>query len=519
MMSGDRRSKTRLSSVRARTTLVATIVVGSALAVSSVVLVALLRSRLLSSVNATARNESANVVSLVEGGELPNPIPIPRGDIAAQVVSSTGKVVASTANLSGRPDLFHYPKTKGFSSVPIEREMSVPALQAGEHDHNFILVAAKVPVTVSVVAQLNKTYVGVVSGSQSKPGSSKSGKVVFTTTDPGAYYVSVWASVQAVDQSVRSLILILLLGFPVLLAVVVGSTWVITGRAFLPVERIRVDVDDISGSNLSRRVFEPGTDDEIGRLAHTMNQMLERLENAVEERKRFVADASHELKSPLSSLRTSLEIALRHPESTDWVEVSHGAIDESQRMQYIIEDLLLLAKSDVGQLLLKKEVLDLDDLIVEESRRLRSISPVRIDLNHMSPTRLIGDVERLRSVVRNLLENAVRHAESRVKVTLYQRDVTAVLEVLDDGVGVPLTERDSIFERFTRLDESRSRNLGGSGLGLAIVKSIVVAHGGAVMVHDGDDPEYSGACFVVELPRENENLMGASIGSHVQGLF
>jgi signal transduction histidine kinase len=478
--------------------------------------VALLRSRLLSSVNVTARNESANVVSLVEGGELPNPIPIPRGDIAVQVVSSTGKVVASTTNVAGKPNLFHYPKTQGFSSMPVEQEMAVPSLQVGAHDHNFVLVAAKVPVTVSVVAQLNKTYVGVVSGSHSQAGSSKSGPVVFTTTDPGTYYVNVWASVQAVDQSMRSLIVILLLGFPLLLAVVFGSTWIIAGRAFLPVERIRIDVDDISGSNLSRRVFEPGTDDEIGRLAHTMNQMLDRLENAVEERKRFVADASHELKSPLSSLRTSLEIALRHPESTDWSGTALGAIGESQRMQYIIEDLLLLAKSDVGQLVVKREVIDLDDLIVEESRRLRAISPIKVDLNQMSPVRLTGDVERLRSVIRNLLENAVRHADLKVKVTLRRDGEDAVLQVLDDGVGVSVEEREMIFERFTRLDESRSRDLGGSGLGLAIVKSIVVAHGGTVAVVDSEDPEYLGACFIVRLPSESENILEASARSHVE---
>ena len=310
----------------------------------------------------------------------------------------------------------------------------------------------------------------------------KKSQVVFGSTAPGDYYVYVWASLQSVDQSVRTLFLILLAGFPLLIAVVVIATWLTSKKAFEAVERIRVDVDEISETNLSRRVYEPDQGDEIARLAHTMNQMLERLQISTEERKRFVADASHELKSPLSALRTSLEIALRHPGEVDWQSTAKTGIAESQRMQHIIEDLLLLAKADAGQLIDSFRTVDIDDLAAEECQRLKVLTDIRFDLTDMSAGRIQGDPERIRSVVRNLLENAVRHANSMVWVSLRTVDGHVVLQVADDGKGVSELDKERIFDRFTRLDESRSRDQGGSGLGLAIVRSIVLAHGGKISV-------------------------------------
>lgn len=494
-------------SVRARTTAAATLVVGSALAISSVALVALLRSQLVSSVVVTARNESVSLVSLVQGGELPNPLPIPRGDIAAQVVSSQGRVVAFTQNLVGHGSLYRFPASPGSPAVEVIRQTTLPIDQMGDRDHSFVLVAQRVGVTVPIVTQLNKTYAGMLSAANGRASTTTStGKIVTFTNQPGNYYVYVWASLQAVDQSARALALILLLGLPLLLGVVLISTWIVTKRAFLPVERIRIDVDEISGSNPSRRVFEPQDDDEIGRLAHTMNRMLDRLQTATEERKRFIADASHELKSPLSALRTSLEISLRHPESADWTSAARSALAESQRMQHIIEDLLVLAKADAGQLITKFDVVDLDDLVAEEATRLKQISSIRLEMTGMSAGRVRGDAERLRSVVRNLLENAVRHATQKVAVILFQRNGEVIFEVIDDGKGIPQSERESIFERFTRLDESRSRDVGGSGLGLAIVKSIVVAHGGRVEVSDGIEG-CRGARFTVVFAADSESLL------------
>ncbi|SHE72842.1 Signal transduction histidine kinase [Ferrithrix thermotolerans DSM 19514] len=474
----DRGAKKRWS-VRARTTLVASLVVSSALLLGSIIMVELLRSELTANVIETAKNESVNIVSLVQGGELPNPIPIPRGDLAAQVIAPDGKVIAFTQNLEGERPQYQFPQMKGTSQTVVRQSNNAIA-QVGDHDHNYILVANRVDVAVPVETQAAKTYEVFQSKKQSK-------NVIFSgSTAPGNYYVYVWASLQSVDQSVRTLLLILLAGFPLLITVVVVATWLTSKKAFEAVERIRVDVDEISETNLSRRVYEPSQGDEISRLAHTMNQMLERLEISTEERKRFVADASHELKSPLSALRASLEIAIRHPDEVDWVATARTGIAESQRMQHIIEDLLLLAKADAGQLLGTFQSVDIDELAVEECQRLRALTDVRFDLSDMSAGRIQGDSERIRSVVRNLLENAVRHASSQVWVSLKAVDSHVVFQVADDGKGVREQDREKIFDRFTRLDESRSRDRGGSGLGLAIVKSIVIAHGGTISVSDND---------------------------------
>ncbi len=466
-------------SVRGRTTIVASLVVSSALALGSVIMVELLRSELTANVVETAKNESVNIVSLVQGGELPNPIPIPRGDLAAQVIAPNGRVIAYTPNLAGFKAQYQFPTSKSTAQTVV-RQSNNSIVQVGDHDHNYILVANRIDVAVPVETQAAKTYQAFASTVKNK------GKIVSGSSAPGNYYVYVWASLQSVDQSVRTLVLILLAGFPLLIAVVVVATWLTSKKAFEAVERIRVDVDEISETNLSRRVYEPDQGDEIARLAHTMNQMLERLQISTEERKRFVADASHELKSPLSALRTSLEIALRHPDEVDWPSTAKTGIAESQRMQHIIEDLLLLAKADAGQLIDVFRTVDIDDLVAEECQRLKLLTPVRFDLTDMSAGRIQGDPERVRSVVRNLLENAVRHANSRVWVSLRTINNNVVFGVADDGKGIVESDKERIFDRFTRLDESRSRDQGGSGLGLAIVKSIVLAHGGTISVSTND---------------------------------
>lgn len=459
--------------------MVASLVVGSALALGSVIMVELLRSELTANVVETAKNESVNIVSLVQGGELPNPIPIPRGDLAAQVVAPGGKVIAYTPNLAGFKAQYQFPTTQGTAQTVV-RQSNNSIVQVGDHDHNYILVANRINVAVPVETQAAKTYQAFSSTAKNK------GQIVSGSSAPGNYYVYVWASLQSVDQSVRTLFLILLAGFPLLILVVVVATWLTSKKAFEAVERIRVDVDEISETNLSRRVYEPDQGDEIARLAHTMNQMLERLQISTEERKRFVADASHELKSPLSALRTSLEIALRHPNEVDWQSTAKTGIAESQRMQHIIEDLLLLAKADAGQLIDVFRTVDIDDLAAEECQRLKSLTDVRFDLTDMSAGRIQGDPERVRSVVRNLLENAVRHANARVWVSLRTVENHVILSVADDGKGIVESDIERIFDRFTRLDESRSRDQGGSGLGLAIVKSIVLAHGGTISVSTND---------------------------------
>ncbi|HLA66093.1 MAG TPA: ATP-binding protein [Acidimicrobiia bacterium] len=302
----------------------------------------------------------------------------------------------------------------------------------------------------------------------------------------------VFPSLAQVRASVRSFGAIVAIAVPILVGLLALLVWIIVGRVLRPVEAIRARVAEIGGGGLDRRVPDPGTDDEVGRLAATMNSMLDRLERSADRQQRFVSDASHELRSPLASIRTQLEVALAHPESSEWRGVAEGVLAESLRMERLADDLLLLARADEGGLHRGADRVDLDDVVASEAERYPMVS-----VGISSAETIIGDEMALRRVVRNLVENAVRHAESRVTVSVTRIEDAAVITVDDDGSGIPMAHRSEVFERFTRLEEARSRDAGGAGLGLAVVRGIVTAHGGTVEV--GDAPG-GGARFVVTLP-------------------
>jgi signal transduction histidine kinase len=227
-----------------------------------------------------------------------------------------------------------------------------------------------------------------------------------------------------------------------------------------------------------------------------MNGMLQRLQAAAERQRRFVADASHELRSPLASLRTQLEVSRDYPARGD------GAFDdqlaEVERMERLVGDLLLLAKADERRLVVRSRPVDLRAVVLDEVERAGPRTRVRLDTAGVAAATVHGDPEELARVVRNLLDNAVRHARARVELSLAERDGHVELSVSDDGPGVPAAARERVFERFARLDEGRARDAGGTGLGLAIVREVVVAHGGSVTV-DGDP----GARFLISLPRSD----------------
>jgi signal transduction histidine kinase len=273
-------------------------------------------------------------------------------------------------------------------------------------------------------------------------------------------------------------------------------TWLLMGRALGPVEAMRSQVAEISARDLDRRVPEPPVDDEIGRLARTMNAMLDRLQASSARQRRFVADASHELRSPLAAGRTQLEVALAHPADGGWQTTAAGLLREHQRMERLVGDLLFLARSDDGGPPVRAVPLDLDDVVFAEAAALRSRTSVRLDLSKVSGARVVGDAESLARVVRNLVENAERHARAVVAVELSVTEGAVELVVADDGSGIQPADREQVFDRFVRLDDARSRNDGGAGLGLAIVREIVVAHGGTVTVGESR----SGARLVVRLP-------------------
>ena len=277
-------------------------------------------------------------------------------------------------------------------------------------------------------------------------------------------------------------------------------TWIVVGRTLAPVEAIRNEVQTISGDQLGRRVPVPPANDEIAHLATTMNVMLGRLEEGRDRQRRLVSDASHELRSPITAIRQHVEVAIAHPETTDGEELAEVVLAEDLRLQRMVEDLLLLTRIDEGTLALRRSQVDLDDIVLAEASRLRAASTdVRIDTRGVSAGRVLGDATHLDRLVRNLMDNAVRHAHSSVALSLCDVDRWVLLTVDDDGAGIPSRDRDRIFERFERLQESRDRNSGGTGLGLSIVREIVHAHQGTVTATDSPT---GGARFEVRLPAD-----------------
>jgi signal transduction histidine kinase len=313
-------------------------------------------------------------------------------------------------------------------------------------------------------------------------------------TPEGELTVVAQRSLEEVDDTVDSVTRALAVGIPVLVLLVGGIAWSLTGRALRPVDAIRSEVDEISGSTIHRRVPEPSADDEVARLARTMNRMLDRLEASSARQREFVSNASHELRSPIAAIRATVEVALRHPEQADWPDMARRVLDEGDRMEQAVSDLLELARLEEGGGALPETTVDLDDVVLEEVAR---VDGANVRARQVSAGRVRGHREQLARVVRNLLVNAARHARDRVEVSLRARDGQVELVVDDDGPGIPPEERDRVFERFTRLDEGRARDAGGAGLGLAIVRAVVERHHGTVVL---DDAPLGGARFTVLLP-------------------
>jgi signal transduction histidine kinase len=288
------------------------------------------------------------------------------------------------------------------------------------------------------------------------------------------------------------------IGIPVLVALVGLLAWVLVGRALRPVERIRAEVDEISHGTLHRRVPVPATDDELARLAGTMNDMLDRLDDAASRQRRFVSDAAHELRSPLACIRTTVEVAAADPSPARWDGVAGTLVDESDRLGRLIDDLLALALLDERSATAGDEEVDLDDLVRTEARRHRAAGQA-VELARVAPTKVRGDSRMLDRAIGNLIDNAVRHARSRVQVGLEVRDDgrTAVVTVDDDGPGIPVDDRERVFERFARLDEGRARDAGGSGLGLAVVRAVAERQRGTAVAGIGP---LGGARLEVRLP-------------------
>ncbi|WP_460627487.1 sensor histidine kinase [Intrasporangium mesophilum] len=304
------------------------------------------------------------------------------------------------------------------------------------------------------------------------------------------------ASQESLERAVHTTAVLLAVALPFLVGLTAVVTWWRVGRALSSVEAIRSQVERTSASRLQDRVPVPPSDDEIARLAVTMNSMLGRLEASQRAQRRFVSDASHELRSPIATIRASLDVVSPDDPETSWDQLAPILRNETRRMGTLVDNLLLLSQADDGAITLVRREVDLDDVVEREARRLRQLSSAAVRLDS-TPVRVVGDEHQLQQVVRNLLDNAARHASTQVSIALTMQDDWAVLRVGDDGPGIRSADRERIFERFVRLDESRSRHSGGAGLGLAIARELTVAHGGTLTAADAPA---GGACFELTLP-------------------
>jgi signal transduction histidine kinase len=443
-----------LRTVRARITLLAMVVAAVVLAGTSVALVVMQRRVVTASIDETL-SDHADAIERVAGALPPGSVlpDVGEEEAVAQVVTLGGEVVAASSNLAGASAVA--PAPTGDKSY---REIEpIPPDDAEQRLHSRRI----------------------------------------TTADGRQLVIHVAKPLDDLQEGVRVLVASLGTIIPVVVVVLGLAVWRLVGRTLHPVEQIRAQVAAIGGTQLDRRVPQPPGHDEIARLASTMNEMLERIERATRLQQQFVADASHELRTPLTRMRAEIEVDLAHPETADQTASMTSILEEVEVLQRLVDQLLFLARADAGHAPEPAGPVDLGRLVRRESEAVRGVATGSVDVTGVDDAQVLGEAEQLGRIVRNLLDNAARHARSRIMVTLSERDGRVELAVADDGPGIPPAERERIFERFTRLDEARSANAGGAGLGLAIARELTERHGGTIAVdpHHGD-----GARFVVSLP-------------------
>jgi signal transduction histidine kinase len=441
--------------ISARSAFVAATVVFFTLTVAAAGLAAVLYRSMLSGIDSTAAARVNDVAAEVETDGVQVEPQVLRTDeriLAVQVIAANGKVVAQSDSAPDTP------------MIPISEIGDGLHIGLPEHASPF----GRIRFSAQTV---------------SAPGGAR-------------YTVLVGEGSQVVTSAVKTVVIALAFAAPIVIAVSGAATYVLVARSMRSVDAIRSRVADISTSDLGERVPVPESRDEIAALAETMNEMLARIEAGHTAQQRFVGDASHELRSPLATIISALEVAVTHPELLDKELAAGTLIPEAQRMQALVDDLLLLARADERGLVIRREDVDLDDLAAGEAQRLRRETSLAVH-TELTPTRLVGDTRALSRVLRNLLENAALHAASRIDVAVASGGGDATVSVTDDGPGIPAADRERVFDRFVRLDPDRSRRGGGAGLGLAIVREIVAAHRGSVTV---DERPGGGTRMTIQLP-------------------
>jgi signal transduction histidine kinase len=447
----------RRRSLRARLTVITTAGLAVALIVGAMLLRATLRTSLTRDVDNTARQGAREVAALAQANRLPKLLLVP-GTLTVQVLDPRGYIF----NASPGAD----------RTVPL-----LPLRQAAAHatTGRAVLLNGRpydIPYTMRVVTVR-----------------TRSGDIVIA----GVSFEPVTDTVQTVTRA-------LLVGTPVLLLLLAWVTWLVVGSTLRPISALRRGAQVVAGTGRPSTLPVPEARDEVQVLAVTLNDMLARLDAAQQRQRDLVSDTAHELRSPIASIRTQLEVALDHPEQQDWAETASDVLADTLRLARLAEDLLVLARLDdrgtrppPG-----RRPVDLSALAAEEAARSAG---ARVPVTASTSNRCVvtGDPDGLRRLLRNLIENALRYAKSGVDVTARREGDDVVLSVSDDGPGIPAKDRERAFGRFVRLDAARSRDgqeAGGSGLGLAIVRATALAHGGSAGLEDASP----GLRAVIRLP-------------------
>jgi signal transduction histidine kinase len=458
-------------SLRARLMAVGVTGVALALALGSFVLYAVLTVTVNRAVDDSALASARAVAALVDNNAVPDPLPV-SGSQVVQVVDASGAVDSASLSADRLTPLL---RPAELARALAGERISVPGARAG------------------LSGTLRAIAIPTGSASTSGTGSSSSSGPGSTTVSPS---VIVAVPVNDIEASQRILRDTLLVTYPPLVVIMALIAWRVIGWTLRPVETLRSGAARISGSDQDERLAVPESADEIRALALTLNDMLDRLAAARGRQRAFVADSAHELRSPLTSMRTQLEVAQHLGEGG---ELAADLLADVVRLSALVEDLLLLARagSDTRPPS-RRESLDVRALLVATASRYAD-ARVPVSVTPGPPVYASASSEELQRVVSNLVDNAVRHATSSVVLAVGAEAGHTVLTVVDDGPGIPAAERERVFERFARLDDARDRDAGGTGLGLAIVRELLRRSDGSISLHD--NPAGPGLAAAVQLPR------------------
>jgi signal transduction histidine kinase len=425
--------------LRGRLVLLTTVGLAVGLIVGGVVLTLVLRFGLERAVDSSIEQTAQEVALLVASDRLPDPV-VTGGTTVIQVLDDVGRVLAASPGAD-----------RLVAALPPEQ------LQEA--------LDGPIPLPGSAFGVLGTVRAVAVSATDGEGA-------------PSTVLVATPAS--DIEDAVRVVRISLIVGFAVLLAVLALVAWRLVGATLRPVEALRVGAQRITGTGSAETLPLPNSADEIRRLAETLNDMLGRLEASRLRQRAFVADAAHELRSPLASLRTQLDVAVATGDVADTADL----LAEVERLTRLVNDLLLLARVDDAAPP-PRELLDLASVVAAVADRYAA-QPIPITLDVVRVPEISADPRAVDRILANVLDNAVRYASSSVLVSVGQSGGGVVVVIADDGPGIPADQRARVFERFARLQDARDRDSGGTGLGLAIVAELIGAQGGRVRLLDAE---------------------------------